>query len=339
MSVVCAIDQSEHEDRAALHRYLRKLGVKQVDYYQNHEPRRDLLTNEIIPFKAPAEHYLTLDFIDKNNLRKFIKTNTPAAQQWAKDWLRKRRDEKRLIYPPSQVELRSLAAPGIAYYDYIGGYSTICNQIGYSSRFTLEELHSSPLPSNTIFIEDTRENTPLSINAKTIQQKLPYGDYALAAPHDKGIYIERKSLGDFVNTLSNRKIDRCSGDDSNFARFTRELERAAEAGAYIVMLVESGINDALGFNFLPQFSRRFGQHFDPKTRRMIPCEYRGVLPEHIFHNLRELLTRFPLSFQALFVKNREEAAVAVVRLLAAGDSVKQVDLEYAYESKRLVFIP
>lgn len=336
MNLFCLIDQSSHPDRESLHRHLRKLKIKQEDYYTQFAPQRDRFTGEIIPFKAPVERYLTLEFKDKNNLRKWIKQDSLEAREWAVDFLRKRKEEKGLIYAPCQVELRSLMCPTIPFYDHIGGYSTICNQLGYISRYD-GAFSFSALPSDAVIIEDTREQTPLQIATKTLQQKLNYGDYGLAAPHDKGIYIERKSLNDFVSTLSDRKIDRRSGDDSNLARFTRELERATEAGAYVVMLVEADINDALGFNFLPQFSRRFGQRFDPKCRRMVPCEYRGVLPEHIFKNLRDIFHQFPLSFQTLFVKNRSEAAAAVVKLLSAGESVKQVDLQLSYETKRLLF--
>ena len=333
--MICAIDNTVHTTREELHLHLRKLKVKQEEYYTSFEPRRDVHSGEIIPFKAPVERYLKQEFVDKNSLRKFIKTNSLAAQEWAINWLKKRKEEKQLVYPPTQVELRSLMAPSALYYDFIGGYNEICAKLGYTIRHN-GILSDVELPSGAVIIEDTRENTPLEIDTPTIQQKVHCGDYALAVPYDQGIYIERKALGDFVGTLSERKIERKSGGDSNLDRFTRELERAKETGAYIIMLVEAGINDALGFNYLPQFTRRFGKRFDTKTRKMVDCEYRGAMPEHVFKNLRDLIVRFD-NFQVLFVKDRDEAAKAVVKLLGAGDSVKKVDLELMYERKELVF--
>ncbi len=335
MSVTCLADQSVHPDRDALHKHLRKLRLKQEEYYNLHEPRLDRCTGEPIPYKAPTERYLKTEFATKHTLKRWIRSDVPEAREWALNWLRKRREEKGLVYPPSQVELRSLMCPTIPYYDFIGGYNTICAEMGYTIRYD-ETLDETSLPANAVIIEDTREQQPLIVPFKTVQQKLNCGDYALAPPHDRGVYIERKSLPDFVSTASERKIERKSGDDSNLDRFTRELERAEEEGRYVIMLVEADINDALGFNFLPQFTRRFGQRFDVKTRRMVPCEYRGAMPDHIFKNLRDLIVRFP-GFQVLFVKSRDEAANAVVKLLAAGESVKRVDLQLEYESKRLTF--
>lgn len=313
--MICAIDNTQHETREDLHKHLRKLKVKQEDYYVKYFPRVDLFTKELIPFKNP-DQYLAAEFLSKDNLKEWIKAHPFEGRAWAIEWLEKRKKEKELIYPPTQAELRSLLCPSIHYYDKVGGYSTICKELGYKIRFT-EYWQDVKLMPGMILVEDTREQLPLNLkDVPTIQRKLNCGDYGLAAPFDCGIYIERKSLSDFVGTLSDRIIERKSGDDSNLARFTRELTRARECGHYIVMLVEDSIENALNFRAILK---------NVKTS-----------PDHIFKNLRDLLHDFE-NFQVLFVNNRDAAARAVVQILSAGESIKKMDLQYEFESKH--FIP
>ncbi len=311
--MICAIDKTEHESLEALHKHLRKIKVKQEVYYTQYAPQLDLGTREPIPFKTPVERYVKTEFINKINLKRFLKEQPAAGKAWAIDWLVKRKAEKGLVYPPLQSELRSLMCPGIAYYNHIGGYSQICQEIGYTIRFNGSVPVESP-PDCPVIV-DTREQNPLKLKVPTVNAKVNCGDYALPAGHDKGIYIERKSLQDFVGTLSPRQTRL---GDSNLARFERELERAKELGAYLILLVESDINQALGFNFLPHM-----KHF-------------YVQPDHIFKNLRDLFYRFS-DFQALFVNGRIEAAKAVPTLLGMGEAVKTFDVQFAYENGDLKF--
>jgi hypothetical protein len=330
--IECLIDKTPHESIEALHKYLKKLKIKQADYYTQYLPRKDRHTGEPIPFTT-VEKYLSSEFANKNNLKAWIKAGSQESKDWAVNWLAKRREEKGLLYPPLQAELRSLMCPSIPYYEHIGGYHKICESIGYKIRFSGQPPEVVPAMPAAI-IEDTREQDPLKLSCEVVHQKLNCGDYGLSAEQDKGIYIERKSLNDFVGTLSDRETKE---GDSNFARFIRELERAREVGAYIVMLVENDINDTLGFNYLPQFAMRGPIRFNPKSKKM-ERQYAGVSPEHIFHNLRELIRMFD-NFQPLFVAGRKEAAIAVPTLLALGESAKTFDLELAYETKKLTFQP
>ncbi len=309
----CVIDNTEHPSLEALHKHLRKLKMKQEVYYRDHAPRRDLATNEIIPFKAPTSRYLETEFIDKNHLKLYLKTYPEAGRKWAIDWLAKRKAEKALTYPPLQAELRSLFCPTVPYYDHVGGYTSICRELGFQIRF--EGIVPAVAPLDCPVIVDTREQNELKLKVPTIAGKVHCGDYALPADKDQGIYIERKSLQDFVGTLSDRKTRL---GDSNLARFTRELERAQETGAYLILLVEADINQALSYSYLPHM------------------KHVKVQPEHIWKNLRDLFYRFP-DFQALFVSGRVEAAKAVPALLSMGAAVKTFDLQASYESGELAF--
>jgi hypothetical protein len=310
--IVCQLDQTEHESLEALHKHLQfKLKVKQETYYTQF-PRLDLCTGEPIPFKLPAERYLRTEFRNKNNLKRYLKEKPVEGKAWAVNWLARRKADKGLVYPPSQVELRSLMCPSALYYDHVGGYGTICGQLGYTIRY--DGTLPTAGPTDFTVIVDTREQDPLRLSVPITRAKLTCGDYGLTPERDKGVYIERKSLPDFVGTLSDR-----GGANSNLARFTRELERVVETNGYLIMLVESSLTDALSFSYLPHMSH---------------CR---VKEEHIFKNLRDLLVRFPLHFQALFVAGRTEAKAAVPRLLQAGEAVKRTDLQLAYEKGELTF--
>jgi ERCC4-type nuclease len=307
--MLCLVDNTEHPDLESLHKYLRKLKVKQETYYTQYHARKDKLTGEPIVFKN-VDQYLNSEFNSKDNLKKWLNQDLVGGREWAIAWLKKRKEEKNLVYPPMQVELRSLVCPTMHYYNHVGRYHEICDELGYKVRTngTLE-LHA--LPRDAKIIIDTREQHPLKFSVPTESNKLNCGDYGLDYAHDNGIYIERKSLGDFVGTLSARETNK---GDSNFMRFIRELERAKELGHYVIMVVEENLDTALNGGGI---------------------SYGRVSSEHIFYNLRRLLHEFN-NFQTLFVNNRAQAAKAIEVILAAGESVKNVDLQYLFESKILI---
>jgi hypothetical protein len=295
--------------------------MKQETYYVQYFAKKCLGTGQSIPFKT-VDQYLAQDFIDKNAIKAFIKKEPSKAREWAISWLKKRKEEKGLVYAPSQVELRSLQCPSQPYFDSVGGYYKITKELGFKDRYTNESLVFNALPGDCSVIVDNREQKPLKFAIKTTKGTIHEGDYALAAPHDKGIYVERKSLNDMVSTLNRRINEREKKKggvtvDTSFDRFDRELARAAEKGNYIVMVVENSISDALSFNYLPQL------------------RWSRVSPSHVMKNLRELLTKYPLSFQAVFTDGRDEAARVTMRIFEMGEQVRRVDLQNALERKLL----
>lgn len=320
--VTCAIDGTAHESLEALHRHLQfKLRVKQEVYYTEHAPRRDRHTGEVIPFKAPASDYLRREFVSRQTLNAWLKANPEEGQNWALDWLAARVAEKGLTVAPCQVELRSLPSPcpDVRYYEdsFEGGYAGVCTWAGVAPRFGGQMPAAKPLPCPVVI--DTREQRPLELPCASVRGTLRSADYGLPAEFDQGVYIERKSLADMAGTLSSRET---RPGDSNLARFTRELERVTEIGAYVVMLVECPLADALAYHTIPHLKLKMS-----KVR---------VSPEHVFHNLRDLCQRFPQSFQPLFVANRAAAASTVVRLLAAGEAVRNVDLQAWWDARQTV---
>lgn len=305
MSVICQIDGSVHESIESLHALLKRFRIKQADYWCEYAPRLNVATGKPIVYKT-YDQYMSQDLDDKNQLKDWIKRDPSAARSWAVDWLRKRRADRGLTYAPSQAELRTLLCPSMSYYDSVGGYYAITRELGYQDRYDDKPLTFARLPADASIIIDTREQAQLKLAAPTVTRKVDAGDYALATPHDCGIYIERKSLSDFCGTMSKGN-----------ARFRRELERATKRGHYVVMLVEATIAAAQGFPYLPQ------------TRHV------KATPAYVFKQMRDLLVDFPFSFQVVFVDGRVEAAHKVIRLFEMGEQVKTADLQWSYEQGRL----
>lgn len=326
MDLVCHIDGTTHPSLEALHAYIwGSYRVGKQSYYHQYHPRRDLLTGELIPFKD-AEQYLTADFATKVNLRKWISQQPrEVGLAWAKAWLTKRRESKGLVYAPSQAELRTLCCPSMPYYESVaaaeGGYYGVTTALGFKPRYTSAPPVYQTLPADTTVIQDTREQEPVKLPIRTVVSTLEVGDYALATPHDQGVRIERKSLSDFCGTMSGRKQTRTGKTKTtewcNLERFDRELARATEASLYVVMMVEANINDAQSINHLPQ------------TRWV------KASPAYLLHNLRELLVKYPLSFQVVFIDGRKDMAAKMMHVLQIGAAVRTCDLQFALEEGRL----
>lgn len=318
--VNCCIDGSVHDSVEFLFEHLKKLKISRENYYHAHYPKKDPVTDELIPFKSLTQ-YINQDFADKNTMKKWLTQNPEKGLEWSKGWLAKRKTEKNLVYAPSQVELRTCQCPSMPYYESVGkgegGYYGITNSLGFQPRYNLSKLSFIPFDKNTKIIQDTREQNPINFIQHTEVATVEVGDYKLSDNRDVGIRIERKSLNDFCGTLNGRKIERKSGSDSALDRFDRGLERAKERGLYVIMMVENNVHQAQSFNYLPH------------TR------YVRASPDYIFKNLRDLLVKYPLNFQCLFVDGRVEMGRKIPRIFELGEQVKVTDLQYAYEIKAL----
>jgi hypothetical protein len=323
----CQFDSTVHADLLGLHDHLKRFRVSREKYYTLYHPRTDRLNGQPLPFKD-YQQYLTQDFATKVTLRQWLAKHPKEGLEWSKAWLSRRKEEKGLLYAPSQAELRTLQCPSMPYYETMaaneGGYYGVTKVLGYADRYTSAPLTFFPLFSDAVIIQDSREQHPIILPRKTRSEALSVGDYALSAPYDQGIRIERKSLGDFCGTMSERKIARKGGrkgtgatEDSSFQRFDRELARAQEQNLYVVMLVEASIADAQRFDYLPQ------------------TQWVKAKPSHIFHNWRTLLARYPLTFQCVFCDGRLEMSRIIPKVFELGDQVRTADLQWHLEEGRL----
>ena len=278
-----------------------------VEYYQTHEPRYDLLTGELINFKN-KDYYFSNDFNNKISMKKWLKLQDLAVQkEYLKKLLSQRKEKHKLTYAPTEVELRSITSPPVPYYHSLfSDYYRLCSEMGFKNKYEYpkEELKYKIKDGFSIYI-DTREQMPLVIDYPTEVKGLKFGDYAINDPENK-CYIERKSISDFIGTMS-----------GGYERFCREIERSIAAEANLIVLVERPLQECLSFQYLNYVSKKI-----------------KVTPEFIFFNVRELIQKYS-NVQFLFVDGREECVRIMKKVFFSNGEYKKYDLQLMYDLKLL----
>ena len=316
--VECKICNEVFKDDTALHRHLRSHKTLVVDYYHAHYPRKDLYTGDLIKFKNKNQ-YFSEDFNERNSMKKWFKlTSKEKARDYCHQYIQKRIQSKKIKYTPCEVEVRSLMCPPIPflhtsfdnYYDYCASNFKLINK--YSAYPEETDLPSDVKPDDVkikmyeVYV-DTREQKPLKFDFKTQIQTLKFGDYCFSSSKSSAnTYIERKSITDFIGTMS-----------GGYERFKREIDRAKEEDAKLVVLVEEGLSNCLNFKFLPYVSKKI-----------------KATPEYIFHNVRELIQSYD-NVHFLFVKGRLEASRVIQKLFLYGGKYHRIDLQLAYDLRKL----
>jgi len=298
---ICGIENPENSH------FWKSHHITEANYYLKYFPKYDLLTKEVLPFKD-RDSYLLLNFLNKNNFKKWFKLqNLETQQNYLKQLLINRMDLKGWVYEPTQVELRSCPEMvGIKTFNenFPEGYDKLCSDIGYKSRgFTdlndkiiLKEIRD--LRGNPI-ICDTREQSVLDFNNKTVEiSNLDVGDYSIKNDN-YGIFIERKSIQDLCSTFGPK----------NFSRFRNELIRARESKSYIILLVENDFNTVMGFDHSPFYSK-----------------HTQMTSIYLFHQIRTLLQEFP-NWQIAFCKSRADMKEMILKIFKMGVYWKNKDLQ------------
>jgi ERCC4-type nuclease len=310
--VRCLICGKDFQSQAGLHRHLTTThAMIHAEYYHRFFPRYDKLTGALIIYEN-ARQYFETDFNTKSGMRTWIQKASPEeARKYFESILLARKARKQLVYTPCQVELRSLFWPGILYLNGLfGNYYQRTKELGFTNRYSQLGFSGiwNDFSKNHTVLVDTREQMPLEFrNIRTINSALNFGDYQLN--DDKFTHkccIERKSVGDFLGTLIIQP-----------ERFERELERAREAGYYMVVVVEGTIEEVREFNLKMSFA-----HIN------VPLEY-------ALSRMR-MLCQTQNFLQFLFVKNREESSEAILRLFQSNGQYRKLDIQYAYDSGSLL---
>lgn len=304
MEFVCKIDGKKFDTEKQLHMYLRKYKMRMAEYYQKYYPRRDLLTGDLIKFKNKS-HYFSNYFNSRPNMKKYLESASEEdARKFCVQVIKDRIMRRKIKYSPTQVEMRSSMMPPIFYYQKLfGNYYDLCYELGLSKRF-------KRVPKNKIkenieegyeIIVDTREQKPLNINYGTRREGLKFADYWLDKEGNK-CYVERKETKDFIGTFT-----------GGCERFSRELERAKEQGAYVVVVVENSLDNMMRFNYLKYITKKV-----------------QVTPEYVMRNVRDIIQNHD-NVQFLFAKGRTEATRLTRKLFFCGQNYKNVDLQLAYD--------
>jgi hypothetical protein len=312
MSFKCKVCGQEFETERKLHSHLKKHDLRVASYYQKYYPRYDLHDGKIIKFKS-KDYYFSREFNTRTNQLKWLNS---LPDEEAKDYLKKllleRKEKKNLIYSPSQVELRTTSIPSIISFEKkFNDYYKLCESLGFKNKYkNIENIATASIPKTKdlkVYV-DSREQLPLKFNLPTEVRGLKFGDYALS---EKSLtcncYIERKSLSDFISTISVQ----------NYDRFCREIERAYENEANLIIVVEDTLTNALSFPYLPHISRKI-----------------KVTPEFIFHQVRDMIQKYD-HIQFLFVKGRKESVRVIEKIFFSKCVYKDIDLQLAYDKKIL----
>jgi ERCC4-type nuclease len=234
------------------------------------------------------------------------------AKEYCSSLMKKRIEKKGIEYAPTQVELRTIMSPPIQYHDKLfGSYNEFCEDLGLKTKFIspnqIIENEKWKGDEYKIYV-DTREQKPLKFKNRQVEIKtLKFGDYAFSDKEATcNCYIERKNLSDFIGTIS-----------GGHERFVNEIERAREANAYLVVLVEDTLTNSLSFPFLRHISKKI-----------------KATPEFIFNRVRSLTQNYP-HLQFLFVKGRIESSRVIEKIFTSGCVHEKIDLQLAYDTKKL----
>lgn len=297
--------------------YLRQNKLTIEKYFVSKLNKKDLLTGELIPFNNLTQ-YVTIDFVNKKNIAKWLsKLSKEQAREYLKRKIKQRVTEKAAKYEFTQVELRSIKyIPAIdIILKYFDKYSDAYEGLGLKQKFdyTINIKNDEIEPS--VILVDTREQNKLIFRYPTITQKLDFGDYTYSAQHYNEVHFERKSIQDLFGTMSKLNLKKGYGDyDSNYDRFTRELERAAKQDCYIIVLVDYPYYKAQSYNHNQRFSK--------------------MNAENVFHNIREFTQKHD-NLQFLFTGSREESVRFIEKAVSFRDSLRKIDLQYYLDEEKI----
>lgn len=287
----------EFEERRSLHCHIKAHKMKVGEYYYKHFPRVDLYTHKPIAFKN-VDQYLTSDFNRADNLSKWIKREPELITKPYLVNLIKEKIKGRSKTVFGQTQLESYKLPSVLEIENLfGSYKEFCDQVGLPSQFP-DEMPSeyNDDHSGLTILVDSREQAPLNFKY-TETFSLDFGDYSLNARNFDYTFVERKSINDFVSSVS-----------LDFDRVDREIERCKSAGCYLFFVIEGSISRVekyMGFNRWKQKSTH----------------------SHIMHSMRELLRKHEGWCQFVFTSGRKESLLIIPKLLYCGRRVWKVDVQ------------
>jgi len=297
MSFNCLECDQEFDSEKSLHAHIKKHKMFLHDYFVKHFSRRNLLTNELLPFKN-KDSYFNCDF---NTIEQLYQWCLLAPEQTVKNYildkLKNRIESCELQVAPNEIELFTSFLPNIDIYKkFFKSYTYACEEIGYKPMFNGRLPDSFRLDySDSLILTDTREQEPLFFKNQKLQ-KLDVGDYAISDGYDY-TYIDRKSEQDFKTTLSKDNIE----------RFKRELQRCRKMDCYLFIAVESD---------LYQLEKNNKNAFHKSNMK------------YIFHNMRLLQHEFRDCCQFIFTGSRKNSQLIIPKILHCGTRLWNVDMQY-----------
>ena len=297
---------SEFKTEKEFKKYLRQENLLMAEYFEKFEPRYDLYTKEPIKYKDRAS-YLSTYFLDKRHMAKWLKAQDRSkALNFIKQAIKFRKNKDDLQFVPCQVEARNIKQiPSINSYDYIQEKS-MAKELDLIQRFEYDNVeYEFDSLDNAIVGIDTREKQKLDLKGvKTIKHKFDFGDYGfINEPYFCNLFFERKSIADLWGTMS-----------QNYDRFCREMARAKDSGAYIIVLIDYLYSKATGYNHNKRYSKSTANF--------------------IFHRIRKMLQNYD-NVQFVFSGGREQSEFLIKKIGMMGQNAKKYDLQYLLDTKKI----
>ncbi len=291
------------DSRKGLHRHMRCHFDSIGEYYVKHFPKKDLFSQDQIPFKN-YDQYFSTDFLNIENYIKWIKCS-PASK--TKPYILKQFKEK-----AEHKDLQSM--PANLFFDLYqmpnrftlgnlwGNYDLFCEDAGLLNWYKNDlpdDFWDKACDDFKILI-DTREQKPIIFDHHVFQ-KLDFGDYTAAGDFYTRTFVDRKSQDDFRSTFG-----------KDIERFRREMDRCVQFGSYMFVVVESNIDQI----------EKDNQHNKFKSNLT-----------YLWHNVRDLMASYPQNLQFIFAHNRSGAKKIIPKILFYGDKLWRVDLQYHIDNR------
>lgn len=287
--------------------YYQAHKITAAEYYVKYHPRKDLLTGEPILFKNKFKYFETF-FAKPANMKKWVlQSDKKAVLTYVETLIKLRQKRALLTRPLGEADLMTLDGfPDLTLLlkkITLKEYKSVYKKLGIEGS-SFSDYSLKPIPQKKLEIGiDTRENNPFKLdNSKPF--KMDYGDYTALGEDFDNLFVDRKSGPDFIQTFGGQ-----------IERFDKEVQRAKDFNAYLVVLVEVAV---------PLLKTGKGKLF----------YYTKCSPESIFHNTREITQKFD-NIQFLFTKSRIDATRCLPKILSYGKAVKEVDLQYLYNGGKL----
>ncbi len=302
----CLECNKDFESERSLHAHIKKHGIFLHDYFVKHFSRKNLLTNELLPFKN-KDSYFERDFFNINELYEWCSVaKEETVKNYIKDKLATRIASRNLKFAPNEIELFTSFLPSIDIYKkFFKSYTFVCQEIGIPPLFgekLSDNFWNDSLVKDLTILTDTREQEPLFFE-KQVVQKLDVGDYAILDNFNY-TFVDRKSEQDFKSTLSK----------DNLSRFSRELDRCRSIGCYLFVVVDADLKSI--------------EEDNKKSPHKANIKY-------IYHNMRVLQHEYKDCCQFVFSGSRKNSEYIIPKLLKFGKELWKVDLQYFLNKKIL----
>jgi hypothetical protein len=301
----CAECGQDFESQRSLHAHLKAHKLSLEEYYEKHYPRFDAYSGDRIRFKNLA-HYEQQFFAHQSNLKPwFEKASDRDRVDMINKLIKSKTSDKGLQLSPSTLYFQSYEIFNRLDMESVTEWGEICLDnnwinIFYQNApkdFWVQECQCE-------LLVDTREQKPWSFgkmgSVSVKKQKLDFGDYTRADMHD-GTFVERKSLQDFIGTIT-----------QNRDRFYEEMDRAVDMGCFMFVIVEASVDNIYNYNSNNKYRINLNL---------------------LWHEIRELMTKYPKNLQLVFAQNRIGAEKITARILQNGRALWRVDVQHELDKR------